>query len=561
MKSRKRTGSLIVIGILLLAPVILPAAEDGRKVSASLTATTIGLGQQTILKVSIEAAQSVKPVAVPSVRGLKLDYTGREQSFRMVNGKVWRGMVLHFTVSPREAGNYYIPGLTFQVDGEEVKSNPVKLTVQKDPVQSQQGPSGMPGPFGMNNPFSSRKPEPVTVRPVLEVHSETTRIGQPVLLRYYLQVSRGTSFEVAGIDEQPEVKDFILKRIEEELPEKEVPQSDMKRVHVMTFALVPTATGTRRVRGGSIVLVQGTAFGFSRRQKVSFPPTVITVLSLPVDGRPDGYQGDVGTFTMKLDKDKIEVEAFQEKTLHVTVKGKGNLITLTEPVVKNLCEGIVLEPATGDAELSVEEDRLAGSRTFEFRVLGREDTRCRDVTFELPVYDPAEKNYSLLAAGPLDLTITPAREGERKERIDKEDGAGKKGAAPWMIALPILFALAVAGGIFLLIRDRRRMKEAGTHGQGKRPAPGERRLDPDEVLRECAVAAMEGENEEFLRTAGKLVNYLRDRTGRSDAELEEIAEELNRFRFAGLRNGEEGEREFMERIYRGLKEKITVLKK
>jgi hypothetical protein len=284
---------------------------------------------------------------------------------------------------------------------------------------------------------------------------------------------------------------------------------------------------------------------------------VVTVLPLPDEGRPEEYQGDVGTFSMELDRESIRVEAFQEKTLNVTVRGKGNLITLTEPEVANLCEGIVLEPGTGSAELSTEDDRLAGSRTFEFRVLGREETLCRDVTFRLPVYDPAKKEYALLTAGPLELEITPAREGKRKDRDNGEEGTGKKGPAPWMIALPLFLALALAGGIFLLFRDRRRMKQAGTPDRKKRPSPGEREIDPDEALRECAVAAMEGENGDFLRTAGRLVDYLRERTGRSDPELEEIAEELNRFRFAGVRREGEGDRDFMERIYRSLKGKVT----
>jgi len=86
----KRTGS-----ILLSAAVLFAAAAPAlpAQLETVLEEPAIEVGDSTTLRVKISGdPEDVKPVKYPSVPGLRIEYSGMQQSYQYINGKSWSGV-------------------------------------------------------------------------------------------------------------------------------------------------------------------------------------------------------------------------------------------------------------------------------------------------------------------------------------------------------------------------------------------------------------------------------------------------------------------------------------
>src|SRR5262249_50751644 len=62
-------------------------------------------------------------------------------------------------------------------------------------------------------------------------------------------------------------------------------------------------------------------------------PTALTVLPLPQEGKPASFSGAVGTFTLDVTAAPTELGAGDPITLHMTLRGSGNLGDAAPPAL------------------------------------------------------------------------------------------------------------------------------------------------------------------------------------------------------------------------------------
>ena len=147
---------------------------------------------------------------------------------------------------------------------------------------------------------------------------------------------------------------------------------------------------------------------FDRYQQVSVDleaeAQAITVKPLPSAGRPAGFNGAVGRYTMQAKASPLEVTVGDPVTVNIQLSGQGAIESLNLPKLD--------WPGFKSYEPSVTTKKdnplgLLGTRAFEQVVIPESDTLTEVPRIEFPYFDPVAGQYRVLAKGPFPLKVHP----------------------------------------------------------------------------------------------------------------------------------------------------------
>jgi hypothetical protein len=152
------------------------------------------------------------------------------------------------------------------------------------------------------------------------------------------------------------------------------------------------------------------------RVKIRTKPVKIEVMSLPTEGKPVGFTGAVGTFSIESKINKENVKTNDAVNLIVTVSGKGNIKTI-DPIKPEFPADIeAYDPKTSD-NINASNSGLSGKRTYDFLLIPRHSG-----DFELPsipfsYFDPTKKTYVVLNTPSFPLHVEKGKDGEQSTLI------------------------------------------------------------------------------------------------------------------------------------------------
>ncbi len=496
----------------------------------------IEVGDSTSLRVKMSGdPDDARPVRYPSVPGLRIEYSGMQQSYQYINGKSWSGVELIFSVTALRKGRYRIPSFEFRRGGETLRSGEVVLVVNAT--------AGGGGDGGGSTVAD--------VRPSVELSSAGVYVGQPVIMRYYI-LSAGTRATVHQFRELPENKGFAAKQVEDPVHEKAAArEGEYEKTHIVTFALIPAGPGNYNVGGGSaIVSVQVSSprrardffgsFGFSdftRQQELVFDTRPVTVRPLPAAGRPDGFQGDIGSFTMKTECPAGDIKVYEEKKVSITVTGTGNLVTMTKPALEREVPGLKVLAEEGETETVLEGGRLKGSKKFTYTLIPDKPGSVSPGRFRFSFFNPDSGRYETVESAEISFTAK-SDGGAQAARFDEEPENGKMDMNLLYFAL---IALAIAGMVvFVVVWERRKYRLAAALARPKEEEAGEPEpLDEDENFTEAARCIETTDRAGFLRAAEKAVDHARRSfrgtvPEKAAAAVSKLKDEIYGFKYGGV---------------------------
>lgn len=254
-------------------------------------------------------------------------------------------------------------------------------------------------------------PDPVAFV-VARIDKPRAVVGEQITLQLYAYGGRGMFQEASGARE-PALSDFIAQRLVEDPSRQTVYQfTALGRpwivVKVREIALFPLREG--RLEIGPMT------FGFLGRR---YPdddhpgggtwrqsePIYVEVSQPPLAGRPPGYTGEVGRFTLVATVEPREVEAGGAIAVSAMVRGQGRL-----PSALKLPEraGVEWLEPTIDDRPSVRDERVGGTRKFSYLV--RVDTPGElDLgDLSLAFFDPAQGTYDVARASLGRVLVKPS---------------------------------------------------------------------------------------------------------------------------------------------------------
>ena len=373
--------------------------------SVSLDHDTLLLGDTATLTLKFEGSQPQGTPQLPPIPGLQITYIGQFSLSNTINGQLTSlGIIHNFQVKPAQAGDFTIPALTLKFGNEPLNSQPVKFKVTR-------AAPATPGSEAEQQSLALLR----LVLPKKEMFA-----GETIVIEQQLLV-RGDVRNIANLD----LPQLQLDGCTTARPV----QGQQRQVTIgsTAFALVPFYVPVTAMKNGSIKVgpVDGTVivtlpsrgrdpfegFGFfnsgvQQRIALSAPEQTLTVLPLPVEGRPASFTGAVGSYTNAgFSAKPANVAVGDPITIRVQIGGHGSLDAFTLPDQPAWKEFKAYPPTvktetTGDLGLE-------GTKSFE-QIVVPQNTEIKELPpFDFAYFNPETRRYETLHQPALPIIVRP----------------------------------------------------------------------------------------------------------------------------------------------------------
>ena len=384
--------------------------------------------------------------------------------------RVSQSVSYRYSFMASREGTFVIPPSGFAVSGKQFRSNPVTLRVTKTQqvaslpaeLQGRVVPPQVPGNPQLQNALAGK----VFVLPVVE--TPTPYAGQQVLLTYYLCLDQ-QGLVAAGLQagslfaESPKVPELsqFLKEVVYQLPkqmsfrEQTIGGKRFAVAALYQVAITPTKTGKLVAEPFSVDLFMPQRGGTQRRDpfdsffddpffgsplmgsnrvqiRAMSPAVDFDVKPLPADGKPAGFSGAVGDFSIAATLDKTTAIANEDLVkLQVKVEGRGDAASLPNPAVPKI-DGIrVLEDPKTGVTRRTENDQIVSAKTFDYILRATRPGHIEIPPMELTTFNPRTGQYGVIRTKPLALEAgASTRNSEALVAADTAVSSGGEEAGP-----------------------------------------------------------------------------------------------------------------------------------
>ena len=388
------------------------AAQAEVKVSVRLSPNPISPNQVTNLTLTVEDGdvQQVPELNLPSPLGLAgAPTTGQQVIFS--NGVQSTVLQVVWPVTSPSAGMFAIPPFQVQVSGKIYNTQPLKLEVREA--------ADTPKPDGPNHENGLGQYDSILQ---LQVSKTEFYQGEVVPISATLYVPGSVQLLRSGLIEV-EKTDFAIQRFPQ-MGEQSLETLGRIRYRGFTYRTTLSALKSGKARIGPAKMDNlvdiptnnnrgGGFFGFPQvdRKKVTVeaPEIMVTVLPLPAEGRPKGFTGAVGDFTMQATTAMHDVTVGDPVSVDMVVEGQGNFDALDAPKLTDAA-GWKVYPArrynvdTSDPNTVDLMNRRIGFAT----ILVPEKVMAAVPAFEFSFFSPRTKKYTTLRSQAIPLNVKPS---------------------------------------------------------------------------------------------------------------------------------------------------------
>jgi hypothetical protein len=367
---------------------------EAASVTASFDRGIVESGETVRFNVTLEGEQ---PTEVPKLPSLPLvqaiQYLGPRQMTQIINGVSSFQVVFQFQLQTRGQGELTMPSLAVTTRGgafqtpavscritpKEAKGERVSLKLVTPRDECYVGET-LPYDLQLYSSVNLNQIAPpkmsfdgfVTGQEVPPSNTQTVRDGQAFIVLSYRQTATPTKEGLLSLG--PATQEYVL----------EVNRGRRPRSLIDDFF------------GGGAELEKGIA---------EAPARQIRVKPLPVEGRPAGFSGAIGRFSVRTSVSRTNVAAGEAITVKWSVYGRGSFNSVQSPQL-SLSDGLKTYPGTNG--FTAEDPLgLAGTKTFESMVI-LESPSIKALTFEpYSFFDPDTGRYSTVTPRPIAVTVRP----------------------------------------------------------------------------------------------------------------------------------------------------------
>lgn len=432
------------------------------------------------IQYTVEGAAKVSSFTPPPFKGVDL-LKGPEQTqgYSLLNGELQPYVSFIYVVRPNRTGRIVLDEAVAVADGKPLHSRTVELFAPGVPLRdaAKASPGDLDG-------YLLRKGEKVEdkLRGNLFVKLKLSRtkcyVGEPIIAEYALYTRLNSEsrvvkrpsfsgfsiFDMAPQESGAVQRETLSGRVYDVYPLRKVMMYplqagtltlDAMEVENLISFVDPDALG-----GGSLADVlrayaEGKApQGSVVKQKVvvSNPVQNVQVMALPETGKPAGYNGAVGRFTISAKLDHPTVEQGAVAYLDVTVAGQGNLPVLGKPTI-NFPAGTETFEDSIREEYNQYRDPEHWRKTFTVPFTLRSTGNVVIPAVKLVYFDPDSGHYRTAYTEPLSLKVSPST-GVKQIEVKPRSFWGGQTDKYWLW-LPIMLVLGM-----IILFTVQRMREA-----------------------------------------------------------------------------------------------------
>ncbi|MEW6238201.1 MAG: BatD family protein [Candidatus Omnitrophota bacterium] len=408
---RKFYGGLL--GIVLWLALSAPLSQAAATYTASLEKNVIRAGETTRLTVSANsnAGEELNPPQFSQINGLSINYLGQtknESSFSWINGQMTssRSLEWEYEVIALAEGKYSIANV--QSAGAGGGAQPLILTVLAP---------GAPTPTQQPGAASAPQTNPYGIFITAECSKKEAYVGEEIILSYDAYFPSNRNIRAEKLEDRrgqfqgfwTEIFDYGQDRNIQRLRLANNTIAD--RLPLIVYILYPLKPGEQSIEPLSLICqvpersdVFGFPFGRTQRVSVASGEVKIKAIPLPEEGKPDIFQGAVGTFKLTGRAENTDIRAGDTVTLKVALEGMGNIRNAPSPVLPDLTKFDEF-PSTKKEDIRVTKDGASGRVEYTYVLMPRDANANHIDPIRFAYFDPAKKQYFVLQTQPIDLNI------------------------------------------------------------------------------------------------------------------------------------------------------------
>lgn len=432
---------VFIVGILLFK-----ANADAQQVQVGLASREAYVGQPITLQIRINDASDYSSPKIPDVPGCEIESAGtpaQSTQISIINGRrrESRSVTLSYMITPRRVGTFEIPSFDIIVDGEPLKTDPIRFVATKSEndsllfVEIVGGKDkvyvGQALPLTLKiwiKPFVDRERRlRLSEANMWQMISRQTKWGSfgDALQRLADNNQRPGGKEVLRKDEEGEEHAYYLYEFDATVYPKRSGTIDAENVQIVVN--YPTALGKgedpfERMMGNDPFgnsplsrLMQDDFFSspFSNRLQVTGTRPVTAdasvdstqVVPVPTAGRPDDYRGAVGKYQIVTQANPTHVAAGDPITLQIGILGTGPMDLVQAPPLSEL--------PTLTKDFKVEDQSLAGfvrddTKVFPTTIRPRREGITTIPAIPFSFFDPETESYKTVYSDPIEITVDAA---------------------------------------------------------------------------------------------------------------------------------------------------------
>ena len=346
-------------------------------------------------------------------------YTSTSSSTSFINGK--RTSVFEqtytYTLMAQRTGTFTIAPATVKVNGETVQSNGVRIEVlpeDKQPSQntpsSQSGNSGTSGQPNQSGSSANVSSENLFVRTIVSkthVHEQ-----EALLVTYKLYFANVDVAQLTNNTKLPEFTGFLKQELEQGEIQTELEHYNGRNYQTAVLyrtLLYPQHSGEIKIDPANfeaVLRVQTRSksrsifddfFGTYTNvtKMLTAPGATIKVSALP-SGKPAGFSGGVGKFTLTPSISQTEVQANDAVTIKLDISGTGNMKLLKTPAI-DWPEGFEPYDPKVTNNFSTTTSGVSGTKSIEYLVIARNAGEYTIPAVRFSYFDIEDKSYKTLS--------------------------------------------------------------------------------------------------------------------------------------------------------------------
>jgi len=380
-----------------------------------LSSLECDVGETVVLRLVFEDVSDYEKPEIPEIDGLLIRRSGgpmhRSGSF-LLNGQVTRSSSItrNYAVTVLRAGEFEIPSFTAILDGEKFSTEPIRLVTSVGEtddllfveIESKQERVYVGEALELKlkiwvRPYRDKDRNIVLSESYMwSVLSERSTWG--VFASRMDELASGRKRpqgrEVLRDDSEGNPRSYYLYEIEATIYLKRPGAIDASDVNVALD--YPERLSDRDSRSFFRTQPQVTQ---SRPIQAAADVDATQVIPVPMQGRPDSYQGAIGNYQISAYTDSKLTRAGDPITLQVAIQGNGPLELIQAPPLGVLDKGFRVDqqPLAGFVQ--------DGSKYFTTTVRPRDSTVTEIPSIEMSFFDPKTETFQSVATQPIEIEV------------------------------------------------------------------------------------------------------------------------------------------------------------
>ena len=400
---------------------LLPFLSFAQELTTTVSRNPVAVGEQ--FQISFSANGEIEQFRPPSFNGLRI-LSGPNQSssssVQMINGQFSQSKIVSYNyyATALNEGSLKIGSASAKVDGKDVKSNPIKLSVEKA------------------NPKSENNVLDLSDKVFIKAHINKTKLyqGEQLVVSYKLY----SKINLANIDitALPELNGFWKEEVETSSRPtvKAIDGVNHNVWEISRMIVTPQRSGILEIdpmQATITVQVKNNKkrndpfrdpFGFfdsyqNINEHLQSANRKIEVLPLP--NPPAIFSGAVGEFKLNASVDKKEGKTNEAISYKLTISGSGNLHLIDEIPVEFPNDFEAYDPQLTDKSFT-SKNGISGKRIFEHLLIPRYQGTYTIPAVEFVYFNTKSRNYETLQTKFFDIKVSKGKSDEGSYRPAEE---------------------------------------------------------------------------------------------------------------------------------------------